>query len=565
MTTIEGLKWAAHAVQGFSAEKPHSSVTDWIEILSSEKYSIDDLDGIPELVESVNIQGMEGTTEAARAIRKKLKYGNIHRQLRALTILKALVENCGPRFRTGFANAQFCDRIKLMAADPMTDESVKKRLLALLASWHRLFKDDPKMKTVADLYIACGGGKGKTVAHHERSSTRDSATLSNVSASPPNSARDFDGYDGQTLWERQQRIEQEEARLRQERERKRREDDKRKLQEEKKAIAREREELAKEKIRVKMEREKAAADAKKAKEPPKAKRPPFNYEKEKPNILNSIATASQCSNNLINALKLVNREKETVQANPRVQDTLQKAKLARRQIVRYIQLTENEEVIGTLLETNERIISSIFLYDQMCKPAEHDSDEERGAAEAAKDPAEAARARVEARGARETELDKLQIKQRERVERVNSMRDMHGERPARRSRASHTQDEYVHPDLRDLSFGPIAGRNSLPEPLRPSEDSDDDRQAGLSDYSDYDSEDERYGSGSHHTHSRQASTSSQARYDTNTSNGNGKNLGSGSAPAGGSGLLVDLSDPFADPDEGVSTPGIADKKPIWAE
>ena len=32
-------------------------------------------------------------TEAARALRKKLKYGNIHRQARALTLLDALLQN----------------------------------------------------------------------------------------------------------------------------------------------------------------------------------------------------------------------------------------------------------------------------------------------------------------------------------------------------------------------------------------------------------------------------------------------------------------------------------------
>jgi len=32
-------------------------------------------------------------TEAARAIRKKLKYGNIHRQSRALTLLDAMLQN----------------------------------------------------------------------------------------------------------------------------------------------------------------------------------------------------------------------------------------------------------------------------------------------------------------------------------------------------------------------------------------------------------------------------------------------------------------------------------------
>lgn len=41
--------------------KPHTSVTDWIEVLSGDRYDELSLDGIPELVESVNIQGAIGT------------------------------------------------------------------------------------------------------------------------------------------------------------------------------------------------------------------------------------------------------------------------------------------------------------------------------------------------------------------------------------------------------------------------------------------------------------------------------------------------------------------------
>lgn len=40
---------------------------------------------IPEIVDAINLQP-EGPAEASRAIRKKLKYGNTHRQLRALTV-----------------------------------------------------------------------------------------------------------------------------------------------------------------------------------------------------------------------------------------------------------------------------------------------------------------------------------------------------------------------------------------------------------------------------------------------------------------------------------------------
>lgn len=66
--------------------KPHSSITDWVDILSSDRYTEESLDGLQELIESIRIQGMEGVSESSRALRKKLKYGNVHRQLRALTV-----------------------------------------------------------------------------------------------------------------------------------------------------------------------------------------------------------------------------------------------------------------------------------------------------------------------------------------------------------------------------------------------------------------------------------------------------------------------------------------------
>ena len=42
-------------------------------------------------------------TEAARAIRKKLKYGNTHRQARALTLLDAMLQNGDKRVKCIFS------------------------------------------------------------------------------------------------------------------------------------------------------------------------------------------------------------------------------------------------------------------------------------------------------------------------------------------------------------------------------------------------------------------------------------------------------------------------------
>ncbi|KAG8738846.1 putative actin patch assembly and actin polymerization protein, partial [Ceratobasidium sp. 428] len=317
---------AKQAFSTWTGEKPHSSITDWIEILSRDQYKVDDYDGIPELVESVNLQA-GGPTEASRAIRKKLKYGDVHRQLRALTILKALVENCGPKFQASFANDQLTDRLKLMSQDPMTDEQVKRKLMAVLGSWHRQFKDDPKMHAVSNLYIQCGGGKRSTTSGQNPTSPRPQA---------------------ETLYEQHQRRAEEEAQAR--------------------ARRKAEEQAAKEEAKRKQKEEKIAAKERSERERKARSQParrPFNYEVEKPKILTTVAEGTQAATNLVNAIKRVNREQESITTNPQVQECLTVAKTVRKQIIKYIQVAiQKEEIIGTLLETNERIIAAIQLYDK---------------------------------------------------------------------------------------------------------------------------------------------------------------------------------------------------------
>ena len=50
--------------------------------------------------------------------------------------------------------------------------------------------------------------------------------------------------------------------------------------------------------------------------------------------------------------------------SPRVQENLDKAKASRRVIIRYIQLVNDEEFVGTLIDANEKIVEAIQLYDK---------------------------------------------------------------------------------------------------------------------------------------------------------------------------------------------------------
>lgn len=450
------------------------------------------------MVDSISIQAT-GPAEASRAIRKKLKHGNAHQQYRALVILRALVENGGHNFQSSFADSQLTDALKMLANDGATDPKVKKKLVAVLTAWHAQFKDDPSMSLVANLYKTCGVGG-------PRSSNRMSAGY----------GLDRDTEEIRRLEEREREREQERQREKEEREaeKRRKEEEKRKAKEEKERRKREEE-----------QKRKAVARG------GQVKRKPFDFEQEKPQILTAIAGASQASINLVNAITLVNTEHDSIQSNERVQECLGKAKLARKQIVRYIQLVENEDMIGTLIEANDRIIAAIETYDTLARPniTEQDVKNVQDGLAAVK--------------IQDSELGKLQEKQRAAVQRslgrAGGVSQLNGGKE--RDEDGEYDRPYVHPDLQELSFGSLgAEQRNLPPPLRPSarrsssNENTTYRRGSLSDFSDYASSDEE-------THNR-ASTSGTERayvgkpdYDDDVRRDTTR------------GLLAEEEDPFADP------------------
>ncbi|KAJ7786545.1 hypothetical protein B0H16DRAFT_1294617 [Mycena metata] len=420
------------AKSAFKTEKPHSSITDWVDILTADSVADEAYDGIPELVDSINLQGA-GPTEASRAIRKKLKHGRPHQQYRALVILKALVENCGHKFRVPtFADGQLTDTLKNLANDPSTDKKVKKKLIFILGSWAEQFKSEPSMSAVSGLYKH---------TRHERSHNLEALGLPDVEAL--------------------------------EREAK------------KKAKAEERAQ-AKAKLRQdELDRRRRDKERKN-----KPKRAPFDFEKEKPLVLASIVEASQAveqSRQRNHGMLLVNQERESLLTNARVQECLIIAKQVRKPVVRYIQLVENEELIGTLIETNDRIITALEMYDKLSTPNPEGQTNDVAAKFAGVNI-----------NSSETELNKLQEKQRVAVARAkqNSFR---GKAPA--------DDAHLHPDLQELSFGAMGSSSqNLPPPLRPStlsddgEESNDIYRGSLSDFSDYSSDEETHNAAGPSTH-----------------------------------------------------------------
>lgn len=100
----------------------------------------------------------------------------------------------------------------------------------------------------------------------------------------------------------------------------------------------------------------------------------FNLERERPEIVQTLASASVASTNLLNALKLVNRETTRVSQDAECINRFEKCKQLRRQVLRYIQLIESEEFLGGLIHANEELVTALMAFEVLDKSVDYDSD-----------------------------------------------------------------------------------------------------------------------------------------------------------------------------------------------
>ena len=101
---------------------------------------------------------------------------------------------------------------------------------------------------------------------------------------------------------------------------------------------------------------------------------PINFEKERHLVLQTIAAAQQNATNLSNALKRLNRETQRPDDDPQIQQLYRQCRKLRKDVLIYIQRTESEEWIGTLINANEELVQALGHYEQALKPVEQDSD-----------------------------------------------------------------------------------------------------------------------------------------------------------------------------------------------
>ncbi|KAF3761411.1 hypothetical protein M406DRAFT_353075 [Cryphonectria parasitica EP155] len=335
----------------FSQKKPYSAVTVTIERLTGEAYEEDDLSGIPDLVEVIKLQG-SGPTEAARAIRKKLKYGNAHRQLRALTILDGLIQNAGPRFQRTFADEPLLERLRVCGTSDLSDPDVRRKCSELFRSWAAEYKDTPGLDRVARLYKELP--KRKQVVTQERSK---------VIRETENPFGDEEDEPRPAAPEQQQQPHASSSRG-------------------PPALSSPVTGQITSFSHVSSSKDKSSKKKDKDKKSGRKHRK-FDLEAEKDQMKTAIAESSIAATNLNNALQSINREKERISENPTAVAHFETCKHLRRKILRYIHHVESEQWLGGLLHANDELVMSLMTFEQLDRSIDADSDSDDELAEQA--------------------------------------------------------------------------------------------------------------------------------------------------------------------------------------
>ncbi|KAF2210785.1 hypothetical protein CERZMDRAFT_112967 [Cercospora zeae-maydis SCOH1-5] len=308
------------------SRKPYSAITVQVDRLTSEQYEEDDVSGIVELIEVIRIQSA-GPTEAARALRKKLKYGNPHRQVRALVILDGLIQNAGGRFQRAFADEPLLERLRLMARDETVDPHVRQKCKVLFSQWANAYKNTSGLERIATLY--------KELPKTQRPAAARQKVLSDTQ--PAESP--FEEPGSRSRSNSYQKTPQ-----------------------------------ATPSRPVTLTPTSSSLSSKLFKEKKGSSHKAFNLSKEKEGMTSTIAQASIASTNLLNGLQLINREHERISENAEVVKRFQTCKALRRKILYYIQHVESDEWIGSLVNANDELVKALTAYEIMDRSIDDDSD-----------------------------------------------------------------------------------------------------------------------------------------------------------------------------------------------
>jgi hypothetical protein len=249
-----------------------------------------------------------------------------------------LIQNAGTRFQRNFVDEPLLERLRLLAKDDMVDAEVRQKVNVLFRQWAVAYKGTNGLDRIANLYKELPRTRrpqphqSRIVRENEAEAERENAA--SPPASPTTSRRNSQPSRPSQASSSTPRP-------------------------------------------VTLSNTQAPSSSlfsSKNKKDKKNKGKPFNLEREKGQLLETIASASVASTNLMNGLQLINREVQRVSENPEVMQRFETCKLLRRQILRYIQLVESDQYIGSLLSANDELVKALMAFEIMDKSIDDDSD-----------------------------------------------------------------------------------------------------------------------------------------------------------------------------------------------
>ncbi|GMM30096.1 Lsb5 protein [Martiniozyma asiatica (nom. inval.)] len=301
---------------GFLRQHPETKVTQIINVLckksdaSKNDSFLESKTGyLLDAIKNQNDFSEPGPVEAARAIRKKLKYGSQKDQFHALRILDILVVNGGPKLQLLYEDNKLLDRLQVILIGDATDNihpKIRNYAFEIMNNWQQQFSNAPELDKLLLLY-------GRCEKYRLKSKSRNSQ-VPDFMNDEADMDFGFENDDDEAEYSRGSGGSSDRPRTNDELDR-------------------------------------------------KFKIPKINYEKETPKILNFIAKANIASTNLINILNGLGKDELSIHS-PKANEAFDQCRSTRRIILRYLQLVNKEELLGPLLKCNDELVAGLKKYEE---------------------------------------------------------------------------------------------------------------------------------------------------------------------------------------------------------
>ncbi|CDK29897.1 unnamed protein product [Kuraishia capsulata CBS 1993] len=329
---------------GVFNEHQYTSITAIIDQITAQTRANSD-DAIletelPGLLDIIRLQKRSGQVEAARAIRKKLKYGNVSEQLNGLSLVELLVANARGDFSAFVNDEKLLERLRVHLRDPEIDAQVKKRTLQLVVGWHNEYKNDSSRSSLYKLFGQTGAEK--YMKKRGPNSSRRRSVVPNFMDDEADQSTPFEEvYESPDV--------------------------------EPESSSSSLSTAAPFKAPWKRHEKKASQPKSNAELDRQFKIPKIDYTKEQPKILNLIAESTTLSISLNNTLQTLPKDELSIHS-VKANREFDQCRAIRRKVLRYLQLVNREELVGGLLHANDQLVSSLQKYEEASYP--HGDDDE---------------------------------------------------------------------------------------------------------------------------------------------------------------------------------------------